>query len=101
MYVSIRSYEVQEGCVAEFARRVQRSFVPYLNTTPGFQAYYMVDSKEGRLTTISLFDTYEAALASQARASEFVKANLAEFVSGTPSVATGETVLCIHGPSNH
>lgn len=90
MYASIRQYRTSH--VVEVARRAREGFVPIVKDVPGFTAYYLVDSGDGTLFTVTVCEDRAGADASVNSAAEWVRDNLAELVDGPPTVTNGEVV---------
>ena len=90
MYTVIRRYQ---GVLdtAEVARRAVDEFAPQLRNHQGFQGYWVVDAGGGVISTISVFDTEDAAAESTAAAATWVQENLAQLVPNPPRVTSGET----------
>lgn len=93
MYVSIRRYSVDPSDVPEIAKRVRREFLPLLRQIPGFISYQVLDSSDGTLASISIFQTEAAARQSDENAKTWVQENLAGLFSGIPDVIAGELVV--------
>jgi heme-degrading monooxygenase HmoA len=93
MFVAVRKYRVRHGYAAEWAQRVQTGFVPLLRDLEGFQGYYLLDGGEDVLITISMFDSADAALVSNAKAADWVRHNVLEFVRGLPEVMVGDVLV--------
>ena len=55
MYASIRRYKTSSA--AEVTRRVNEGFVPRISNIVGFLAYYVIDTGEGVLASVSVFET--------------------------------------------
>jgi heme-degrading monooxygenase HmoA len=91
MYTVIRRYQgVQQ--TEDVVRRVIEEFAPQLRDQPGFQGYWVVDAGNGVVTTVSMFETEEAAAASTAAAATWVQENLAHQVPNPPRVTAGDTI---------
>jgi hypothetical protein len=88
-YVSIRRYEGVKD-VDEVVRVVQEGFIPIISSSPGYIAYYVIDAGDGVAASISVFENQAGAEASNRKAADWVKANLASLVSGAPQVTSGE-----------
>jgi hypothetical protein len=58
---------------------VRAGFVPLMRDLEGFQGYYLLDGGEDVLITVSMFDSADAALASNAKAADWVRHNVLEF----------------------
>jgi hypothetical protein len=90
MYTVIRRYQ---GVVnsTEVAQRAIDEFAPQLRDQPGFQGYWVIDAGDGVLATITVFDSEDAAVSSNAAAATWVQENLPNLVPNPPRVTAGET----------
>ena len=62
MHVTVRRYEgVDETRREELAKKVNESLIPRLSRLPGFSGYYLIEAKDGVMTSVNLFDTSEHA----------------------------------------
>jgi hypothetical protein len=93
LFTSIRKYNLKRGSVEELAARVQESFVPLVRQMQGFRGYYLLDGGPNVLITISMFDTFDEALASSETAAAWVRDNFLEFTRGMPEVMTGSALI--------
>ena len=93
MFISIRKYTVRRGSATELARRVQDGFVPLVRQIQGFRGYYLLDGGPDVLITISMFDSADEALASNEKASDWVRHNVLEFTKGMPDVMVGNVLV--------
>jgi len=89
MYIVSRRYRFDPKASATIKTRVQEGFVPLLQRTPGFIAYYWFDDGNGAGESVSVFETEVGAKASIGVAGIWVKMHLAD-VLGTPEVVQGE-----------
>ena len=90
LYASVRIYaDFDIDNADENARRVEDGFLPLLQDTDGFFGYYVMDDGVDTLVAMSVFESEEAALASNEMAREFVAAELAEFLPSDPSITAG------------
>jgi heme-degrading monooxygenase HmoA len=90
MYTVIRRYQgVQD--TEEVARRAVAEFAPTLRDQPGFQGYWVVNAGNGVLSTITVFETEEAAAESTAAAATWVQQTMPNLVPNPPRVTAGET----------
>jgi hypothetical protein len=96
MFISIRKYKAVSS-VDEMTRRVEQGFVPLLKDIPGFLGYHFLDCG-GVVVSISMFDRRESALASNDRAREWVRDNVAEFLPEPPEILAGSTVIDVTTP---
>jgi hypothetical protein len=91
MFASIRRYRTKD--IAELTRRVNEGFLPLIEQSPGFVAYYVVDGGDGWAASISLFETRGGAEQSTLLAAGWVRENLAELVDGAPEITQGEVLV--------
>ena len=92
MYASVRRYKFDPKHREELNQKVQELFVPLIKKTPGFVAYYYVDSGKGAAATFSLFDNQAGAEESTRIAATFIKENLASMLTNPPEITLGEVV---------
>jgi heme-degrading monooxygenase HmoA len=93
MFISVRKYRVRRGSAGELAQRVRDSFVPLMRDLAGFRGYYLLDGGPDVLITISMFDSADEALASNAKAADWVRHNVLEFTKGMPDVMVGDALI--------
>ncbi|ARE75042.1 MULTISPECIES: hypothetical protein [Streptomyces] len=91
MYAAVRRYEGVTD-PAEAGRLVDEGFVPIMRQVPGFVAYYWVDAGGGVMVSTSVFRDRAGIDESIARAAQFVRDNLAQFLPNPPQVTAGEVV---------
>ncbi|MEU2449675.1 hypothetical protein ABZ605_06420 [Streptomyces sp. NPDC012765] len=91
MYAAVRRYEGVTD-PAEAGRLVDEGFVPIMRQVPGFVAYYWVDAGDGVMVSTSVFRDRAGIDESIARAAQFVRDNLAQFLPNPPQVTAGEVV---------
>lgn len=90
MFTSVRCYRVKSDQMDELVKRTESGFVNIVSGAPGFVGYYLVDGGDGKLATVSVFETREGAEESTRLAADWVKDNLADLVEGPPDVTAGE-----------
>ena len=56
------------------------------------RGYYVFDSGNGAGGSITLFDSREAALASNEKAMAWIRASLADLIQGEPEITVGEVL---------
>lgn len=93
VFASIRKYKVKRGTVEDLAQRVRAGFVPLMREMQGFEGYYLLDGGPDVLITVSIFDSAEAALASNVTAADWVRDNVLEFTRGMPEVMVGNALV--------
>lgn len=89
MYASIRRYKTDSA--AEVTRLVNEGFVPRIKSLPGFLAYYVIDTGEGMMASVSVFETKDGAEESNKVAASWVKESLPGLL-GPPEITAGEAV---------
>jgi hypothetical protein len=92
MYASVRTYSDAKDA-KEVARRAKDQFVPMLKDVAGFRGYFLIDGEGGTITTVTLFDSREAAQKSAERARSWVASALPDLAGGAPPVAVAGEVL--------
>ena len=89
MYVSIRRYTTNSA--EDVTRHVNEGFVPRISNVPGFLAYYVIDTGEGVLASVSVFETKEGEEESNRVAAAWVKETLSGML-GPVEITAGEVV---------
>ncbi len=90
VFISIRVYDgVDPADLAELERVTVEGFLPILNASDGFIAYYVLHPLDGALAAINIFETREQALASNELAREFVVENLTPLLPNAPRIVEG------------
>ena len=90
MYVTIRKYT---GCgdVKQIDRVSQAELLPVLRKVPGFRSYATIDTGvSSTVTSISVFESKDAAEEANRRAREMVQRSLAALLPNPPDVTVGE-----------
>ena len=72
---------------------MRESFVPLIRQMQGFRGYYLLDGGPDVLITISMFDSADAAFASNEKAADWVRNNVLEFTRGMPEVMIGSALI--------
>lgn len=89
MYAVVRRYRFDPNNNEEINSRIRDVFVHLLRKTPGFEAYYWLDTGEGEGASLSLFRDKAGAEESTRIAADFVERHLASLL-GTPEIIQGE-----------
>src|SRR4051812_36309063 len=92
MFCSIRQYE---SCVDvdELKRRVEQELLPTIRDMNGYRSYVIIESDEGDVASISMFDTHEQAEEANDQVSEIVQKNLLDLLPEAPTVMVGEVIV--------
>jgi hypothetical protein len=93
MFLVVRKYGLT-GSASEAARRIETELVPLLKQVPGLRGYYAFDGGDGTGGSVSLFESEEAALASNEKAVSWTREALADLVEGhNMEVIAGEVLV--------
>jgi hypothetical protein len=95
MFATIRRYESIDNARAdELVKKADETLVPSLRELPGFSGYYLIDTGNGVMSSVSVFDTPEHADESTRVASNWVREQKLERVlPNAPKITTGEVVV--------
>ena len=95
MYATIRRFEgVDKTRTDEVVKQVDETLKPKLSELPGFSGYYLLDTGDGVMTSVSFFDTPAHAEASTQTSSEWVREhNLETAIPNAPKITSGEIVV--------
>jgi hypothetical protein len=95
MFATIRRYEsIDNARTAELVRKADETLVPSLRELPGFSGYYLIDTGNGVMSSVSVFDTPEHAEESTRVASNWVREQeLEQVLPNAPKITTGEVVV--------
>jgi len=95
MYAANRRYEgIDQSNLEELSRRVNDGLIPKLSKLPGFSSYFLIDTGNGVMSSIGLFDTSTHANDSTRVASEWVRdEKLEQILKTPPKVTEGEVIF--------
>jgi hypothetical protein len=95
MFATIRRYEsIDQARAGELVKKVDETLVPSLSDLPGFTGYYLIDTGNGVMSSISVFDTSEHADESTRVASNWVREQKLETaLPNSPKITSGEVVV--------
>lgn len=91
MYATVRRYEGVKDPV-EAAKQVDKKFVPFISSLPGFIEYYWIDLNDSAMISITIFKTLPDAISANNEARKFVKEHLNEFLPSAIRVEAGTIV---------
>ena len=91
MHVVIRKYTAAPD-VIEDARPKMQHLEQTMRGTPGFVAYYFVQTDDG-LATITITEDAAGTAESMGRAANWVKENMPDSTLGAPKVTQGQTLI--------
>ncbi len=91
MYVAIRRYGlVTNEPLEKVFQGIMEGFIPIINNAPGFLAYYALDSGDGTLTSISIFEDRAGAERSNKLAEDWVGRTLSSVLPTSPQIIVGK-----------
>ena len=101
MHATVRRYELGAGsrgmgAVKELTRRCQEELVPTLSDLDGFTAYYVVDTGNGIISSVSVFENEAGSEKGNDVVKQFFKERLQGLLQANPQVTSGEAV--VHKP---
>jgi hypothetical protein len=94
MHATIRRYEgVDQARTNEVVGKVNETLMPKLRTLPGFAGYYLVESGNGVLSSLGLFETAEQAEESSKLVSKWINdERLSDAIPSSPKITSGKVV---------
>ena len=95
MHVTIRKYDgIDQNRKDELTKKVGESLLPRLSKSDGFRGYFLMETKEGVMSSIGFFDTMAQAEESSRVAANWVRDEKLETVlPNAPKVTDGEIVV--------
>ena len=98
MHATIRRYEgVDQSRTDEVVKSVGEKLVPRLSKLPGFGGHYIIETRDGVMSSIGFFETPEEAAESTRVAATWVREEKLEQALPNPPMITeanGSTTLC-------
>jgi hypothetical protein len=95
MYLVIRRYAIQPSKVEEVIRKVDEQYLEKLRLRPGFEEYFVIDSGEGNVTSITVTADEDAAKDANRLSKEWVDTWLSDVHLDIVETIEGKVV--IHG----
>ncbi len=101
MYASVKRYEMGvgsrgAGAVKELMRRCQEELVPKVSQVEGFVGYYVVDTGNAIIASVSIFEHKGGADEGNRVVKQFFKERLQGLLQANPQVTEGAVV--VHEP---
>jgi len=94
MFATVRRYDgIDASHKDELTKKVGETLAPRLSKLPGFSGYFLIDTGDGVMSSIGLFDTPTQANESTRVASEWVRDEKLEQILKTPPKVTDGEVL--------
>jgi hypothetical protein len=79
MYASIRRYRMGAGSMDDAMHLADTELADRLSAEPGFIDYQAMDTGDGTITSVTIFEDEEQCLRSNDMAAEFVREHLSDF----------------------
>ena len=80
-HVRMGIYSITQGTYEELMDRAREGLAPILRDSPGFVFYSVTDVGDGRLVSVSTWESREQAEAAAAKSAEWVSENMADSLS--------------------
>jgi hypothetical protein len=95
MFATVRRYDgIDASNRDELTKKVGETLAPRLSKLPGFSSYFLIDTGDGVMSSIGLFDTSTHANESTRVASEWVRdEKLERILKNPPKVTNGEVIV--------
>jgi hypothetical protein len=94
MYATIRRYEgIDQARTDELTNKVGETLIPRLSKVDGFRGYYLIEARDGVMSSVNFFETLEQADESTRIASNWVRDEKLETVLPNPPKVTGGEVI--------
>ena len=94
MFATVRRYEgIDASNKEELTKKVGETLAPRLSKLPGFSSYFLIDTGNGVMSSIGLFDTSTQANESTRVASSWVRdEKLESALPNAPKITFGEVI---------
>jgi hypothetical protein len=95
MFATVRRYEgIDASKIEQLKKSVDETLAPSLSKLPGFSSYFLIDTGNGVMSSVGVFDTSAQANESTRLASEWVRdQKLEEILHNPPKVTDGEIIV--------
>jgi hypothetical protein len=93
LYAAIRRGKHVTGRAEEFVKRVEAGLAPVMSQMARFKAYYLVFGEDDSVTSLTLFDTKEAAEEVNRTLLPWARDNLGPLFAAIPD--TMEGIVCV------
>ena len=80
-HVRMGIYSITQGTYEELLEKARQGLAPILRNSPGFVFYSVTDTGDGRLVSVSTWETREQAEAAAAKSAEWVSENMADSIA--------------------
>ena len=94
MHATIRRYEgIDKARTDELTKKVGESYLPRVSKLDGFRGYYLIETNDGVMSSISFFDTMAQADESTRLSATWVRDEKLDTILPNPPKVTGGEVI--------
>jgi hypothetical protein len=94
MHATIRRYEgIDKARTDELTNKVSETYLPRVSKLDGFRGYYLIETNEGVMSSISFFDTMAQADESTRLSATWLRDEKLETIVPNPPKVTGGEVI--------
>ena len=94
MHATIRRYEsIDKARTDELTKKVGETFLPRVSKLDGFRGYYLIETNDGVMSSISFFDTMAQADESTRLSATWVRDEKLDTILPNPPKVTGGEVI--------
>ena len=94
MHATIRRYEgIDKARTDELTKKVGESYLPRVSKLDGFRGYYLIETNDGVMSSISFFDTMAQADESTRLSATWVRDEKLDTILPSPPKVTGGEVI--------
>jgi hypothetical protein len=99
MHATIRRYEgVDQNRTDELSTKINESLAPRLSKLPGFSGYYLIETGNGVMSSLSLFENVEQGEESTRVAASWVREEQLETAfPNSPKITSGKVLARSNG----
>lgn len=99
MHATIRRYEgVDQNRTDELSAKISESLAPRLSQLPGFSGYYLIETGNGVMSSLSLFENVEQSEESNRVAATWVRDEQLETAfPNSPKITSGKVLARSNG----
>jgi hypothetical protein len=99
MHATIRRYEgIDKTRMNEIVGKVNETFVPQVRELPGFAGYFLIETDNGVVSSLSLFERSEQAVESTKLVTKWISdENFSRAIPNAPKITSGEVVAHSNG----
>jgi hypothetical protein len=97
MYIQIRKYRLMSGSAENISKEAAKSFLPEIKQIHGFVDYRIIDTQDGSLLSISIFQDKTGVEASNRKALAWHRQHFSSQMVGPQEVVEGKVLVDASG----